>query len=81
MPIPVRDGRLTLRFLADRDSLELLWGGGETLYLEEYGFDPAAAEWSVTADAPVRMLGAEYHTLRSQWRKENTEGSGCHHAD
>lgn len=64
---PCCDGKLKMRLLIDNDSLEIVFQDGQRLYMEEYGFEPDAERFSVTADARVWLEYAEWTTIRSIW--------------
>lgn len=60
------NGKLKMRFLIDSDSLEVFFNDGESLYFEEYGFDPEQV-LAISADADVPIDLAEAYAIKSIW--------------
>ncbi len=65
-PLAPRDGRITLRILADRTSIEIFGNDGEVAALLAGEFDGDAVEVR-SVDRASRIDSLTVHTLRSSW--------------
>lgn len=64
---PLVDGKATLRFLVDADSVEVFTAGDQYSYTEEFGFEYATKELSITADKEITILSVEFHVIEGIW--------------
>jgi len=68
-PVPLNDGKLSLRFLLDRTSLEIFADNG-TVYMPMAHLAPADSDFvSVTAQGGEARVDLTLHGLKSAWQK------------
>ena len=61
------DGTLKLRLLVDWGSLEVFANDGELSYTESVAFTPGDATLSVSADAELQLLSADFREVARTW--------------
>jgi levanase/fructan beta-fructosidase len=66
-PLAPLDGRMKIRVLGDWSELEVFGNDGELSYTENFGFTPSDASLSLTADAPLAIVSADFREVRRTW--------------
>lgn len=66
-PLKPADGKLKLRILVDRTSLEIFGNDGEVVLTSNFMPDVGNFSYSFTADKEVTLAKAEIHSLKSAW--------------
>jgi fructan beta-fructosidase len=66
-PLPLRDGKLELRVLADHGQLEVFGAGGLFSYTSAQFFAPRDARVELVADGTLAVESASLRTLKRAW--------------
>lgn len=66
-PLSPIDGIVTLRVLVDWGSLEIFGNGGELSYSEGFAFTPSDGSLSVSADAELTLISADFREVARTW--------------
>jgi len=70
IPAPTVDGRVKLRVLVDRASLELFINDGQAAASFTVIPDPKNRDISLTGDAALKIASLEVNELKSMWTNE-----------
>jgi sucrose-6-phosphate hydrolase SacC (GH32 family) len=68
-PLSPVDGKIKLRILVDRTSIEIFGNDGEMVMTSAFMPEDGKLDYSLTAKSDIRFVKAEVHSLKSVWAK------------
>ncbi|MGV8134109.1 MAG: GH32 C-terminal domain-containing protein [Mangrovibacterium sp.] len=68
-PLPPIDGKIKLRILVDRTTIEVFGNDGEVVITSCFMPDQNNQNYSLTAKGKIQIIKAEVHALKSAWNK------------
>jgi len=81
-PLPIENGRVRLRILVDRSSVEVFAGDGRTVITDQIFPDPASDGVALYATGgPARLVTLEAWPLQSAWTASGPQASDSSHTN